>query len=116
MILHEWILDAFVRSSAGIFMPVFYLLIDYAVAFARGSFQTGAIFDGDLTAFIGDQAGFVEGARGDGDACTARAEHMRDKFLGQLESAFPDTILAHEQLARQAFADRMEAVAGGNLA
>src|SRR5579864_2457160 len=96
-------------------MPSLYLLVDSCVAFAGGGFQSGSVFNRYLAATIGNQPGFLQDTRRDRHAGAPRAEHMRNKFLGQRKSGFPDSILAHQQPASQSLIDFMETVASGNL-
>ena len=96
-------------------MPSFDLLIDSFIAFAGGGFQSGSVFNRYLAATIGDQPGFLEDARSDGDAGAPRPEHMRNEFLGQRKSGFPHSILAHQQPPGHSLIDFMKAVASGNL-
>jgi len=90
-------------------------VVDDGVAFAGFSFQAFAIEDLDVSALVGDDAGFLESAGGCGDAGAADAEHFGEKLLGEVEVLAFDAVLDHEEPAGEAVLDFVEAVAGGEL-
>jgi hypothetical protein len=73
------------------------------------------IEDGDTARGKAEDAGALQGADRAADTGAAHAEHARQQLLRQRQDARPEAVAGHEQPARQALADGVAAVAGGDL-
>ena len=87
-----------------------------AVAVAGGLHQFFASDNFYPAALVLDEAGALQHAGGEGDGGSLRAEHLGEKFLGQLEDVVLDAFLHHEEPSRQTSLCFVEFVAGGDLA
>ncbi len=102
-------------KPAEFFFPLFGLLFDRGVAFAGGFFQPAAVVNSDAAAIVGDEAGLLQDAGGDGDAGAPSAEHVREKFLSERHDVSAESILTHQEPTREAFVHFVQAIAGGDV-
>ena len=88
---------------------------DLGVALASHLFETGAIFDGDDTPALADQARLLKCSQHDTDGGPLDTEHFRKKLMGQREVILIDPIpCAQNPVAATCF-DRMNGIAGNCL-
>src|SRR5258708_12959355 len=64
-----------------IILPTFQMLVQDAVALASSIFQAGAVFNFYVAALIGNETGFLQDARGDGDPDAPCTHPHPKKFL-----------------------------------
>jgi hypothetical protein len=91
------------------------LLLDHAVALARGRLETRAVEDGDPATGIGNRASLLEDGGGHRHAGPPDPEHHREKLLGQRQGIAGGAVMGHQQPARQPLLKRVVHVAHRGL-
>jgi len=86
------------------------------VAFAGCVFKSRTLEHLNMSAPVGDETFLLQTSRGRGDAGAPDSQHFGKKFLGQIELVVFDSVLDHQQPARQSFLNFVQSVAGGKLA
>ncbi|EFX60387.1 hypothetical protein DAPPUDRAFT_277784 [Daphnia pulex] len=85
------------------------------IAAAGRSFQAAAIEHGQLAAVVFDQAAALHGAGRLGHTDPAHPQHISEELMGDSQLRRARAVLAHQQPARQARADLMEAQTAGGI-
>jgi hypothetical protein len=86
-----------------------------SVAFARGGLQALAVEDSHLAAAVRDGARALERLGGDGHGRAPDAEQPGELVVGECKLAGADAVVRHQEPARAALLERVEAVARHRL-
>ena len=95
--------------------PFIHLRLHQFVTLAGRFFELCPIYNLDVAASVGDQAGLLKHPSCNADAGTSGTEHLPQKFLRQGHGVGSDAIGAHQQPARQSLAHLMQTIAGCEL-
>jgi len=90
-------------------------VLDGFVAFAGGGFQRFPVLDFHSAAQVLDGAGLLKNAGRKADAGTPSPQHLGQEFMRDGEKFRVYAVLAHEQPAREALFDFVQAIACSNL-
>ncbi len=90
-------------------------LSDRSVTLAGGFLQPFSVHNFHDSVSVTDHSGFVQDSGSNGHAGASSPEHTRKKFVGERQNSTADSILAHQQPARQTLLNLVKAIAHSNL-